>query len=273
MTEIQKIIKYAALVLAALLIISIVGGIVGVASKVFVISSLIDRDETAQTLRDLTVDAAVDTLQLELRSVSLVIEAGEAFTAKTDDPDVTCEVNGDTLRIQEKNGGWFEQEGGGELVITLPATQAFKKVDIDAGAGKVDIAALTADHFSLDIGAGDVHIGTLHATDDAAVNGGAGKITIDNGSVADFDLDMGVGQFTAAVALSGDCDIDCGVGQMQLTLLGAPDDYCIKLDKGIGLATVDGNALADGATYGDGSTIIDIDGGVGAVKVEFKEIS
>ena len=45
--------------------------------------------------------------------------------------------------------------------------------------------------------------------------------------------------------------------------------HCITLDKGVGKATLDGAKMSDDVVYGDGETSIEIDGGVGAMKIEF----
>lgn len=269
MTKAQKIIKYAALALAGVLIVSIIGGIVSAVSGIGLISGLFG-DSSIGEMRDLGVDTAADILQLDLRAVSLTVQTGDAFSVQTDDSRVTCEIDGDTLKIQEKARGWFGWGEAGKVIITLPAEHTFAKVNIDAGAGKIDIDTLSATAFSLNIGAGDVHIGALYGMDDTVINGGAGQITIDGGTLADFDLDMGVGQFDCTAALTGASEINCGVGEMRLTLIGTAADYRIELDKGIGSATVDGKALSDGETYGTGANEIDIDGGVGAIKVEFE---
>ena len=50
-------------------------------------------------------------------------------------------------------------------------------------------------------------------------------------------------------------------------LLG--DDYKIKIDKGIGSATVNNEKVVDSSYYGSGRNIIDIDGGVGNIEVSY----
>ena len=59
------------------------------------------------------------------------------------------------------------------------------------------------------------------------------------------------------------------MGELNLTLTGTLDDYCITLDKGVGKATLDGKKMSDDVKYGNGETSIEIDGGVGAMKIEF----
>ena len=56
-----------------------------------------------------------------------------------------------------------------------------------------------------------------------------------------------------------------------MILLGSKDDYKIELDKGIGEATLEGESLKDDSVYGSGENKIDIDGGVGAINIDFAE--
>ena len=56
-----------------------------------------------------------------------------------------------------------------------------------------------------------------------------------------------------------------------LTLLGKPEDYRIRLDKGLGEARLDGQKMYDDAVYGNGIHSIEIDGGVGELKIEFTD--
>ena len=43
------------------------------------------------------------------------------------------------------------------------------------------------------------------------------------------------------------------------------------MDKGVGDATVDGESISDDSVYGSGSNVIDIDGGIGSIHINFKE--
>lgn len=91
--------------------------------------------------------------------------------------------------------------------------------------------------------------------------------------LANLKLDMGIGEVDMRSVLTGDCKIDIGVGELNLDLLGTSKDYSVALDKGIGDALLDGRKMQDDEIYGTGDTAIEIDGGVGAVKIEFDERS
>ena len=41
------------------------------------------------------------------------------------------------------------------------------------------------------------------------------------------------------------------------------------MDKGIGSINVAGNDLADGAVFGTGDTLVQVDGGVGSIRIRF----
>ena len=59
--------------------------------------------------------------------------------------------------------------------------------------------------------------------------------------------------------------------ELSLSLLGGEDDYFIKLDKGLGDATIDGQSMSDDSIFGTGDNRINIDGGIGSIDIDFKE--
>ena len=56
---------------------------------------------------------------------------------------------------------------------------------------------------------------------------------------------------------------------MDLTLIGAKDDYRISLDKGLGSTVIDNTSVSNSTVYGFGDNSIDIDGGVGGIDIRF----
>lgn len=64
--------------------------------------------------------------------------------------------------------------------------------------------------------------------------------------------------------------MDYGIGSTELTLVGNREDYQIELDKGIGSATLEGEKMKDEGVYGSGQNQLQIDGGIGKIRIEFK---
>ena len=85
-----------------------------------------------------------------------------------------------------------------------------------------------------------------------------------------MNLDMGVGKIELTSVFTGKSEIDAGIGELNLNVLGNKEDYTLKVDKGIGSIKVDNENAEDNSTIGDGFNIIDIDGGIGSININFK---
>lgn len=266
MTTAQRVIKYIAIAFAALLVAAIVLGIY------YGVGALLDigSDDSTGVMSGLEVSGEPTSLDIDVKSVGIEIKTGDAFKLETDSRYITAKLSNGTLKIEEKSRGWFKTDPAGELIITLPDGKNFGSVEIDAGAGVINIETLTADKIDLDLGAGAVTVDSIIATKKADIDGGAGKITVKNGDLYDLELNMGVGELDMTAKLSGKASVDCGVGKTGITLKGTAADYSIRADKGIGSAELDGEAMQSGKTYGNGASTIDIDGGVGNIEIDFE---
>lgn len=271
MSSAQKIIKYVAIAFAAFLIFSIISGItIGIGT----IATIFDEDDGSITekfnILDINGDAKI--LNVDISAAKLVIKNGNTLKAETNNKYIECRQDGNKLTIKEKKHNWFRKRNNSGLIIYIPSDFIFDGIAIETGAGKVDIETLTTKKLYLDLGAGRVEIDNLVVSDKASIDGGAGSITIQKGTLSNLDLDMGVGKLVLNASLIGDSKIDSGVGSIDLNLVGDSSVYKIKLDKGIGSATINGNNMKDNTYYGNGSNTIDIDGGVGSIKICYVDL-
>ena len=264
----QKIVKYVALTLAILLSGSIICGILSIAGAIFGIHGTVAVDG----MRDYEVEGYVVDLDLDISAAELKIVCGEEFKVKSNLKDLKVNVSGGCLKIEEKAKIKMDFFGNGYndayLEITLPSNFVFGKVDIDTGAGKVDIERLFAEKIEMSLGAGQVTVEELSASAYADIDGGAGQLNILGGSLKNLDFDMGLGEFNFTASLLGECDFDMGVGRANLTLLGAPEDYKIEFSKGLGSIDFNGDDIENGQIIGNGNTKIDINGGIGAINLK-----
>lgn len=157
------------------------------------------------------------------------------------------------------------------LTIILPKNAHFERIYLFAGAGKLSADALSAETVDFALGAGDVSIGALTVTKEIDIDGGAGRVEISGGALHDLDLEMGIGELNLTAALGGDCELELGVGASNITLIGSMEDYTLDIEKGLGAITVDGKSVTDFGSSGSGASRIEISGGVGAINVNFKE--
>lgn len=271
----QKAIKYFALALSALLIVTIFAGIVGGLSFV---GMMVWGDEagfgenSSWTNTDVTEE--VVELDVNVKATSLKIRRsseGEAVRIDTNNDRITSWVDGRRLNIVEKSHGFFGWGGTGELVIYVRDDVRFEKVKIEAGAGSLTIGALETRELDLDLGAGKTSIESLKVTERTKIESGAGLVEVKSGELHGLDLDLGAGKTELRARLVGNARVNAGVGKTELTLMGRRDDYRFDIDKGLGSVTLDGEDLRDGASVGTGDTRIDIDSGVGAVEIRIVE--
>lgn len=267
MSSAQKIIKYIAISFAFFLIFSIISGItIGIRTVVTIFD---DDDSVMEELNLLDINEDANILEVDISASKLVIKPGDSFKAETNNSYINCNQDGNRLTITEKKHSWLHKNNQSELLIYIPEDFVFDAVTIKTGAGKVDIEELTTKKLYLDLGAGKIDIHYLNVLDQTFIDGGAGAITIQDGTLSNLDLDMGVGKLVLTATLIGNSEIDSGVGSIDLNLIGDSSIYKIKLDKGIGSATINGNNMKDDTYYGDGSNTIDIDGDVGSIQIRY----
>lgn len=264
MTTLQKAIKYIATAFAIFLIISIVSGILGVAG----IFGLFEENALLDTLKTYSVSNGITKLEIDIAAADFTIKESDSFFVESNLKNLNVTEKNGVLIIKAKNRIGIKHTNA-TLVLGIPKETVFKDADITTGAGKLSIDILAADALELEFGAGEVIINSLVSNNNININGGAGKITILDGQLNNLDLDMGVGQLNLTAALSGNNDFDLGVGESNLTLIGNEEDYSIQIEKGVGNVTVNGKSVSNYNTV-NGNSIIDIDGGVGAINLKFK---
>lgn len=273
----QRAIKYFALALAGLLIVTIIAGILGGLSFV---GMLVWDDETGWngissdwTSVDYT-EEKITRLDINVKATTVKIQEvaeGEPVRVETNNEYITTWVDGSKLNVVEKSHGIFGWGGTGDLVIYVREGVKFDEVEIVVGAGKMDVEKLTTKELKLDLGAGKTTINELIVTERAEIEGGAGMMEINDGELRNLDLEIGAGKAEVRAKVSGSGRVDTGVGKTDLTLLGREGDYKIAIDKGIGSVTLDGMSLSDGQIVGSGATRIDVKSGVGAVDIKIEE--
>lgn len=270
MINTQRIIKYVAIGLALLLTVNIISAIMyGIISIGTVFTFNNDKDYIKEGLENIPVSENIEVLDIDIASSNITIKEGSTVKIETNNKYIKTKENNHKLTITEEKHNWLNINNTSDLIIYLPLNYLFNNVSIENGAGKIDIESLNTERLNLDLGAGKVNINNLTVLKDTEIDGGAGEINITNGNLTNLDLDMGVGKLTLTATINENSKIDAGVGALDLNLIGTIDDYKIILDKGLGNATLDGEKMKNSTYYGNGSKLIDIDGGIGAIKIDF----
>lgn len=281
MTFWQKVIKYLAIALAIFLIVNIIGAILSIIGIIggiaFFTNTITDvKEEIVQESPEYLEQPEVITdniniedivkFEIEVKYSNLEIKKGD-FKVESNDTNVKCTQKGNELIVKETGNNWLRNKEGNKVIIYIPENKEFNEIEIDTGAGNIEIESLNTKGLSFSIGAGKVEINNLKVTNEAEIDGGAGKVDILSGEICNLNLDMGIGEFNICTKLLGNNDIEQGMGKLTIKLRDSQENYTIRTRKGMGSITIDGKEAQNNSIYGNGQNILNIEGGMGAIEI------
>ncbi len=202
-----------------------------------------------------------DRVQIDISAAESVIKVGDEcrVTAKVSSlPQFKCEVVSGTLIIKytpfEENFSSFSHYIE-NIEIILP-DEVYQKLEIDVGAGAIEINDIRANSAYLDVGAGTFDI------NDADLNNAV--------------ISCGVGEVSFKGKLTGECEISNGVGSSSFKLENDIDDYYLDINNGLGSIEINGNSYVSFGSadtgYGNRSAPnkIIISNGIGEIEIDTK---
>ena len=267
MNTFQRIIKYAALALAFSIIVSILSLLFGFISS---ISEIFESSVSTDISTELSTDyigSQINSLEIDLKKVSLYIIKGNSFNVKTNTDKITSEVINGELKIKDKSSKYSKNK---IVELTIPENVILNEIDIEVGLGKNNIELLNANNIKLELGAGKTTINNINAYTNFKVDGGSGEINIMNANVSNMEIDMGVGLTTFEGTLKGNNKIEAGIGELRINLKDSIDNYRFDVNKAIGSIKVNNNEISNNTIYGNGVNLLKIDGGIGSIKINTK---
>lgn len=275
MTTAQKVIKYIATAFAVFLIFTIISAILSGGYVLLRAFGLIHANENTITENLKVISSEVkevSTLKIDLACTNLEIKTGDSFKVETNNLQVTFEEENGRVKIKEKNQNWLNNNNRtSNLIIYIPENMiAIDETKIETGAGKINIEKLNTQGLYLELGAGDVHIENVMATQEAKIDGGVGRTELKSCEINNLRANLGMGEFVFSGKLTGKTEVDSGVGAINIDLMDNKENYTIDVSKGIGNVTLDGQKLEMDRVYGTGENYLDIDGGIGEIKIDFK---
>lgn len=274
MTSWQKTIKYIAMAFAVFLTISIFFGVFAALGAFSLVENIFDKKDSILLgeLKTYAVTDNVTDIEIDVAAADFTVNTADSFYVESNIVSMSVKVNNGRLKIDDniETGASLLSADTAVLNVYIPVGYTFGNVDIDTGAGRVDIDSLTTTELELDLGAGEVELKNVSSLDKTEISGGTGDVTATECKFYYSELSMGVGKFNFSGELLGKSSVDMGIGQADIYLHGGKNNYTITVSKGIGAATVDGHSIDDNNDiFGNGKNKIDISGGIGEVNVVF----
>ena len=275
MTTTQKIIKYLAIAFALFLVISIFSIIFGLSREI--ISSINSDKKDSKLLEEYTTISNnvnnIESFKIDISNDDIEIKEGEKFEVKTNDPDVKFYHENSKVKIKtDKTFSWhLSNSSRGTIIIYLPNEFNITELDLNLGAGKIDIDKIFVETLLMDLGAGTMTAKEINVYEKATINGGAGNINIYSGTINKLNLKLGAGNASIQSDLTGSNTLTTGVGKLNLGLSRSKDNYKFDISKGLGNIILNDFDVSEDILIGDGETKIKISGAVGNIIINTAE--
>lgn len=269
----QKVIKYLAIAFAIALIVGIITTIVRVVSSIPLTLKIGKNNNDSNNIIETSSDFEnenVAFLDIDIAYSNLTIRKGESLKVESSNKNIQCKQDKQKIEIKERESNWFNNTKKEELIIYVPENLQFDRVSINTGAGKVNIEILNTKVLKMNLGAGETSMKNINITENAKIDTGAGKVNITSAKINDLRCDLGIGATEISAKLLGNTRISTGVGSLKLDVFGKKEEYETKVNKGLGNVTIDEEKISDNEVVGNGENRIDIDGGVGEIKINFR---
>lgn len=275
MTTTQKIIKYLAIAFALYLVISIFSIIFGLSREI--ISSINNDKKESELLEEYTTISNnvnnIESFKIDISNDDIEIKEGEKFEVKTNDPNVKFYHENSKVKIKsDKTFSWhISNSSRGTIIIYLPNEFNISELDLNLGAGKIDIDKIFVETLLMDLGAGTMTAKEINVYEKATINGGAGNINIYSGTINNLNLKLGAGNASIESDLTGSNTLTTGVGKLNLGLSRNKDNYKFDINKGLGNIILNDFNVSEDTLIGDGETKIKISGAVGNIIINTAE--
>lgn len=275
MTTTQKIIKYLAIAFALFLVISIFSIIFGLSREI--ISSINSDKKDSKLLEEYTTISNnvnnIESFKIDISNDNIEIKEGEKFEVKTNDPDVKFYHENSKVKIKtDKTFSWhLSNSSRGTIIIYLPNESNISELDLNLGAGKIDIDKIFVEILLMDLGAGTMTAKEINVYEKATINGGAGNINIYSGTINNLNLKLGAGNASIQSDLTGSNTLTTGVGKLNLGLSRSKDNYKFDISKGLGNIILNDFDVSEDILIGDGEAKIKISGAIGNIIINTAE--
>lgn len=215
-------------------------------------SDKISNYEVKETFQDLDIEFGAGVLEVRYEDVANVqVKENGIQNLKVD-------VKENTLVIRDSTNIHINVDNLNDrsLVILIPNGMKFQEVDMEIGASTAEITDILADEISITVGAGEADISSITAKQ--------------------FDLEVGAGEATVTQLTVDKLDVEAGLGEVNIELNGVQEEYNYSVECGIGTVVVGENSYSglgaeQNVKYEGATKRIDVECGIGAVKVKFKK--
>lgn len=181
---------------------------------------------------------------------------------------MNCYIEDNCLYLEEKNHKPIQK--GGEIVLTVPESMDWKKIEIDAQAAYVALQDFSAEEMEFSAGAGSIEASGLQ-TKKLILSAEAGAITVTDSEAAELEADAEAGVLRFSGSITDMVDADAELGNIVLNLSQSEDDFDYEIDSDLGNVEFDGVSMENFVICNKASGKMKLDSSMGNIEIYFEQ--
>lgn len=162
--------------------------------------------------------SSVDKIKIEIGSASLEVKESKDSQIRLDydiKDKISCYIEDDSLILKSKGGNRYRNDNHNDKIsLYLPKGIFLEYVEIELGAGVINVDTLITDKLSAETG--------------------AGSMAFQNLDVKEMDLNVGVGKIDFEGAVKGNINAECGVGKIDIKIDGNRNNWNYDVECAMG---------------------------------------
>ena len=197
-----------------------------------------------------------EEMEISANTLALKIVPGKSdaiILSGSNRDKMNCYIEDNCLYLEEKNHKPIQK--GGEIVLTVPESRDWKKIEIDAQAAYVALQDFSAEEMEFSAGAGSIEASGLQTK----------KLILS----VEADAEAGVLRFSGSITDMVDADAE--LGNIVLNLSQSEDDFDYEIDSDLGNVEFDGVSMENFVICNKASGKMKLDSSMGNIEIYFEQ--
>ena len=205
-----------------------------------------------------------EKMEISANTLALKIVPGESdaiILSGSNRDKMNCYIEDNCLYLEEKNHKPLQKSG--EIVLTVPESMDWKKIEIDVEAAYVALQDFSAD-------AGSIEASGLQMKK-LILSVEAGAITLTDSEAAELEADAEAGAIRFSGSITDRVDADAELGNIVLKLSQSKDDFDYEIDSDLGNVEFDGISVENSVICNKASGKMNLDSSMGNIEIYFEQ--
>ena len=212
-----------------------------------------------------------EKMEISAKTLALKIVPGESdaiILSGSNRDKMNCYIEDNCLYLEEKNHKPLQKSG--EIVLTVPESMDWKKIEIEVEAAYVALQNFSAEEMEFSADAGSIEASGLQMKK-LILSVEAGAITLTDSEAAELEADAEAGAIRFSGSITDRVDADAELGNIVLKLSQSKDDFDYEIDSDLGNVEFDGISVENSVICNKASGKMNLDSSMGNIEIYFEQ--